>query len=105
MNDLKFIKQNYGHLDIDFLPDRLLKEAYENNQLHSLTIKGVELPNLSLSNLTVPFEPTIFQTLSTQTICDNTIYHHNSINFLLHNQEIYHFFSFHSITHFLSNQL
>lgn len=101
----KFMKQNYGHLDIDFLPDRLLKEAYENNQLHSITSKSVELPNLSFSHLTVPFEPTIFQTLSTQTICDNTVYHHNSINFLLHNQEIYDFLSFHNIATFLSNMI
>lgn len=92
----KFMKQHYGHLDIDFLPDRLLKEAYENTQLHSMYNKSTWLHDFSLSKLTLYFDSTIFQTLSTETICNNTIYSQKFVNSWIHKQEIYDFLSCHA---------
>nr|UYC30440.1 hypothetical protein [Lithodesmium undulatum]UYC30494.1 hypothetical protein [Lithodesmium undulatum] len=100
----KFMKQHYGHLDIDFLPDRLLKEAYENNQLHSMHSKSSWFYDLSLSKLNFHFDSTIFQTLSTQTICNRSIYPQEFIFNLIHKQEIYEFLSCH-VTKLLSNHV
>lgn len=35
---LNFMNKNYGHLDIDFLPNRILKEIYEKEQLPNSTL-------------------------------------------------------------------
>jgi len=35
---LNFMQKNYGHLDIDFLPNRILKDIYEKDHLQNLNL-------------------------------------------------------------------
>jgi len=41
---LKFMQKNYGHLDIEFLPNRVLKEIYEKQ--HDATVITANLENI-----------------------------------------------------------
>jgi hypothetical protein len=36
----RFMKNNYGHLDIDFLPNKILKQIYESQQHSHLTVNA-----------------------------------------------------------------
>ena len=37
------MQKNYGHLDIDFLPNRILKEIYEKEHLQTSTFNNLSL--------------------------------------------------------------
>jgi len=50
---LNFMQKNYGHLDIDFLPNRILKEIYEKEQLQSSTFNNLNVISNKLIS-TVP---------------------------------------------------
>nr|NP_043579.1 hypothetical protein OdsiCp001 [Trieres chinensis]NP_043635.1 ORF355 [Trieres chinensis]YP_010537345.1 hypothetical protein ON826_pgp116 [Odontella regia]YP_010537400.1 hypothetical protein ON826_pgp061 [Odontella regia]P49827.1 RecName: Full=Uncharacterized protein ycf89; AltName: Full=ORF355 [Trieres chinensis]UYC31132.1 hypothetical protein [Odontella regia]UYC31187.1 hypothetical protein [Odontella regia]CAA91611.1 ORF355 [Trieres chinensis]CAA91667.1 ORF355 [Trieres chinensis] len=71
----QFMKKNYGHLDIDFLPDEILKQIYQfkHDQIdpNSLT-KNVEQ----------------FKVLGAQLISDSTIDFYQFSNCFVHKQEI-----------------
>ena len=44
----EFMKKSYGHLDIEFLPNRILKEMYEQQQDHKVLVSNIDnLKNLS----------------------------------------------------------
>jgi hypothetical protein len=64
----QFLKKNYGHLDIEFLPNRILKEIYDHHQSNKSLAENFEvIKNLSnqlvcdAMNYCEPFTNSIFQ--------------------------------------------
>lgn len=64
----QFMKKNYGHLDIEFLPNRILKEIYQHHHDHSLLTENIDkLKNISTyilsdsANYLPEFTNSIFQ--------------------------------------------
>lgn len=45
---LNFMQKNYSNLEIDFLPNRILKEIYEKEQIQNITIEGISNKLLSI---------------------------------------------------------
>ena len=60
------MNKNYGHLEIDFLPDRILKKIYEVHSNQLPLIKGI----------------------STQILCDSTIYFERLESFIHYKQQL-----------------
>jgi hypothetical protein len=50
---LNFMQKNYGHLDIDFLPNRILKEIYEKEQIQNISLNNL----YSISNKLISIIP------------------------------------------------
>lgn len=70
---LKFMKKSYGHLEIDFEPDRILKKIYDEQHITKLIHENIDNVNH----------------LSTNIISDNYLkYHHNLENFALNSINI-----------------
>ena len=76
----KFMKRNYAHLDIDFLPNRILKEMYEQQQL------------------TKPVVENTVHEISSNVICYTSSMSHSHIENFLHLQD----FSFFDVINHLS---
>lgn len=57
---LNFMNKNYGNLNIDFLPNRILKEIYEKEQVQNSIINSVsEISNKFISLTHFSFDPNI----------------------------------------------
>ena len=76
----EFMEKNYKHLEIEFVPNRILKEVYERqHSLHSLTDNSFMIKDIS-----------------TQILSDSAAYVHQSVNFITHSQEqLFHFLTTH----------
>jgi len=68
---LKFMKKNYGHLDIEFLPNRVLKEMYDKQ--HDPTIIATSLDNI--------------KNISTNIVCDSSVYV-NEMNHFINQKQL-----------------
>ena len=79
---LLFMQKNYKHLDIEFYPNRILKEVYENQQLENLVSSSVFSDQIKIS-----------KDLTTQLISDSAFYIHQFTNYLAHYQEEFYNFS------------
>ena len=66
-----FMKKNYGHLDIEFLPNRVLKEMYEKQ--HDPTIVANSFENL--------------KNISSTVVCESSTYI-NEINHLVNQKQL-----------------
>ena len=67
----EFMEENYGHLDIEFVPNRILKELYERQHvLHSVIDNTFMIKDIS-----------------TQIISDSIESIHQSVNCIIHPQE------------------
>ena len=79
---LKFMKKHYGNLEIDFEPDRILKEIYDKQHITKLMHENIENVNH----------------LSTNIISNISFnYHHNFENFVSNSVDIC-FHTFHKIS-------
>lgn len=67
-----FMKKNYKHLDIEFLPNRILKEMYEHPDNYKPLVENFD----KLKNI------------STQTVCDFLNYSHNLPQYFIQKQSI-----------------
>jgi len=68
---LNFMKKNYGHLDIEFLPNRILKEVYEKEHVHKSLVDNID-------------------NLSTNISCENSDHYSQLIDFLINNYINFH---------------
>ena len=71
----QFLKKNYGHLDIDFLPDRVLKQLYE-----------LKHDQIGLKSLAANVDQ--IKLVGTQVISDVTIHFHQFDSLWVQKQEI-----------------
>ena len=67
---LKFMKKNYGHLDIEFLPNRILKEMYDKQHDFITSTNGFDS----------------IKTVSTNIVCESTTYI-NEINQVINHKQ------------------